>query len=70
MQVERVAEPDGGRGLAFARGRRRDRRDQHQLAVRPAVELRQVVERYLGLVLAVGLERFLGNAEPLAAPRR
>ena len=32
--VERVAQAHGGGGLAFARRRGRDRRDQHQLAVR------------------------------------
>src|SRR5258707_4371329 len=35
--VERVREPDRGRGLAFARGRRRDRGDEDELPVRTAL---------------------------------
>ena len=54
--VERVAQADRGGRLAFARGRRADRRDQDQLAVRPVGQRVDVVERDLGLVVAVGLE--------------
>ena len=55
--VERVAEADRGRGLALAGRRRGDRGDQDELAVRPALERVEIVERDLGLVVAVGLER-------------
>ncbi len=40
--------------------------DQDQLAVRPVLETLDVVHRDLGLVVAVGLEVFHRDAEPLA----
>ena len=61
--VERVAQADRGRGLAFAGRRRRDRRDQDQLAVLLALERLDEVHRHLGLVVAVGLEVLRGDAE-------
>ena len=61
--VERVAEADRGGGLAFAGGRRADRRDQDQLAVGPVGQRIDVAERHLGLVVAVGHEVLLGDAE-------
>ena len=61
--VEGVGEADRGRGLALAGGRRRDRRDQDQLAVRLRAERLDVVHRHLGLVVAVGLEVLGRDAE-------
>ena len=63
--VQRVAEPDGRRRLALARRRRADRRHQDQLAVRAVLQRGQVVQRDLRLVVAVGLEVFVGDAETL-----
>src|SRR6185436_10112789 len=61
--VERVAQADRGGGLALARGRRADRGDQDQLAVLLRLQRVQVLERNLGLVVAVGLQVLLGDAE-------
>jgi hypothetical protein len=63
--VEPVVEADRGRGLAFARRGRVDRGDEDQLAV-GLVGLRlDPVHRDLGLEPAIGLERFVRNAEAL-----
>ena len=43
--VERIAQAHRGCGLAFAGGRRRDRRDQHQFAVWPILQRRQIIAR-------------------------
>src|SRR6185437_5605785 len=64
--VERVAEANRRRRLALARGRRADRRDEDQLAVRPVPEAVHVVERDLRLVVAVGAELRGFDAELLA----
>ncbi len=64
--IERVGQADGGRGLALARRRRRDRGDQDQLAVRLVLERLDVVHRHLGLVVAVGIEILRRDAELLA----
>jgi hypothetical protein len=61
--VQRVGEAHGRRRLAFARGRRRDRRHQNELAVLLVFQRLDVVERDLGLVVAVRLEIFHGDAE-------
>ncbi len=61
--VERVGEPHGGGGLAFARRCRRDGRDQDQLAVRLILERLDVVHRHLGLEVAVRVEIFRSDAE-------
>ena len=61
--VERVGQSHRGRGLALAGRRRRDRRDQDQLAVRPVLERLDVIHRHLGLVVAVGFEIFRRDAE-------
>jgi hypothetical protein len=55
--VQRVAEADGGGGLALARRRRGDAGDEHELALRLGPLLGHEVERDLGLVRAVGLQR-------------
>src|SRR5262249_17480636 len=54
--VERVGEADRGRGLALARRRRGDRRNQDQLAVGAVLERFYELHRHLGLVVAVRLE--------------
>src|SRR5262249_7945020 len=63
--IERVAEPDSRRRLALARGRRRHRGDEDELSVRPVAQRLEVVERHLRLVVTVGDEVVLGDAEPL-----
>src|SRR5262249_49358700 len=64
--VERVGEADRGGGLAFAGRRRRDRRHENELAVRPILERLDEIHRDLGLVVAEGLEIFRREAERLA----
>jgi hypothetical protein len=64
--IERVGQAHGRRGLALARRRRRDRRDENELAVRPPLQRLDEVHRQLGLVMAVGLEVLRRDAEPLA----
>src|SRR5260370_23412499 len=61
--VERVAEPDRRRRLAFAGRCRRDRGDKNELAVRLVAERPNIVERDLRLVSAIGGDRFARNAE-------
>jgi hypothetical protein len=63
--VERIAQADCGGGLALARRRRADGRDQDQLAVLLCLERVEVLERDLGLVVAVGVEVLLGDAQAL-----
>ena len=63
--IERVGQADRRRGLALARRRRGDRGHQDQLAVRLALERLDVIHRYLGLVVAIGLEVFRRDAELL-----
>ncbi len=64
--VERVGQAHRGGGLAFSRGRGRDRRDQDQLAVGAALERLDVVHRNLGLEVAIGIEVLWPDAELLA----
>ena len=61
--VEAVAEADGGGGLALAGRRRRDRGDQDQLAVGPALQRADMVEGDLRLVVAVGDQVLRRDAE-------
>ena len=61
--VERVAEPDRRRRLAFAGRCRGDRGDEDQLAVRPVAKRADVIERDLRLVSAIGRDRFVRNTE-------
>jgi len=49
--------------IAFARRRRIDRGDENQLAVGPAAERANIVERDLRLVSAIGGDRLFRNAE-------
>ncbi len=63
--VERVAQAYGGRGLALARRGRADRRDEDQLAVLFRFQRIEVGQRDLGLVVPVGLQVLLGDAELL-----
>ena len=56
-------EADGGGGLALAGGRRADRGDQDQLAVLLRLQRVEVRQRHLRLVVPVGLEVLLGDAE-------
>ena len=65
--IERIAEADGGRGLAFAGRGRRDGGDEDQLAVGPAGERGDIVERDLRLVVAVGQDILRRNAELVGA---
>src|SRR5262245_12139951 len=64
--VERVPESDRRSGLAFTRRRRADRGDQDELPVLLPLERVEVLERDLGLVMTIGLEVLLGDAELLA----
>jgi hypothetical protein len=61
--VQAVAQADAGGGLAFAGGRGRDRRDQHQLTGRRLLHPLVETQRDLGLVLAVVLQVLLVDAE-------
>ena len=63
--IERIAEADGGGGLALAGRRGRDGGDQDQLAVGPACERGDIVERDLRLVVAVGQDIVRRNVELL-----
>ena len=63
--IERIAETDRGRGLAFAGRGRGDGGDEDQLAVGPLRERGDVVERDLGLVMPVRRQVFGRNAELL-----
>ena len=63
--VERVGEADRRGGLAFARRRWRDRGHQDQLAAFLVLERFHVIHRHFGLVVAIGLEVFGGDAELL-----
>jgi hypothetical protein len=63
--VERIGQAHGGRRLAFARRRRRDRGDEDQLAVLLAGQRLNVVHRHLGLEVAVRIEVFGRDAELL-----
>src|SRR6185436_8490504 len=58
-----VGQTDSGRGLALTRRRRRDRRDQDQLAVLLVLESLDVVAGHLGLVVAVRIEMLRRDAE-------
>ena len=60
-----IAQADRGRRLAFAGRRGADRGDQDQLAVRSPVERSKIVERDLGLVAPVGLDRLFRDLQPL-----
>jgi hypothetical protein len=65
--VERVAETNRGGGLALARRRRIDRRDQDQLAVGLVGErILDEIHTDLGLVMTVRFELFGRNAELFA----
>src|SRR5690606_29730129 len=68
--IQRIAEADGRGGLAFARRRRADGRNEDELAVLLPLEALEVVERHLGLVVAIGLQMLVGNAKLLARYRR
>ena len=61
--IERIAESDRGRGLAFAGGRRAQRRHQNQLAVGFVLQAVDEVEADLGLVMAVGFNACCRDAE-------
>ncbi len=63
--VERIPQADRHRGLAFPRRGGRDRRHQHELAVRPFADVLAVIERQLGLVRTVTVQMLFRNAEPL-----
>jgi hypothetical protein len=63
--VQGVAQAHRGGGLALARGRRGDRRDQHELAGLPALQPGDVAVVDLGDVLAVIVERVIRDAELL-----
>ncbi len=67
--VQRIAEADRHRRLAFARRSGGDGRHQDQLAVLLVLEVRAVIERDLGLVMAERREMLLRDAEPLLRER-
>jgi hypothetical protein len=64
--VERVTQTDDGGGFAFAGGCGADGGDQNQLAVGPLLQTVQIIQRYLGFVMAIGLQMLVGNFQPLA----
>src|SRR5579871_4006947 len=64
--IERIGKPDCRRGLTLAGRRWRDRRYEDELAVRPVLQGLDVVDRYLGFVVAVRLKVFGRDAEPFA----
>ncbi len=75
--VQRVGEPDGGRGLALAGGRGGERGHQDQPPRRPVGQGREVAQVHLGLgvpvghqVLGVDPERLLGHLGDRPQPRR
>ena len=59
---QRVRETDGGRGLALARGRRRDGRNENELSVRRGGLFAQQVKRNFRLVSAVRLNVCFADA--------
>ncbi len=61
--VQRIAETDRGGGLAFAGRRRGDGGDEDQLAVGFVGKAVDVIQRDLGLVVAVGIEELIVDAE-------
>src|SRR5215469_531666 len=65
--LKRVGQSHGGRRLALPGRRRRDRRDEDQLAIRPVLESGDIVERDLGLVMPIGLEMLSFDPELVAA---
>ncbi len=63
--IEGIAEADRGRRLAFSGGRGAYRGDQDQFAVGLFRQAVNVFKRHLGLVMAVGFEVLVRNAEAL-----
>ncbi len=61
--VQRIAQTNGGRGLALARRGRVDRGHQDHLAVGLVFHRVNVVELDLRLVVAIGLDHVFWNAE-------
>ncbi len=55
-RVQRIAEADGRRGLAFARGCRGDRGDEDELAVLTRLQTLDQPRRQLGFVVTIRLE--------------
>ena len=68
--IEPIAEADRRGGLSFTRRRRRHPRHEHELAVLHPLQRVEVIQRYLGFVMAIRLEMFFGEAELLARDRR
>src|SRR5262249_31853030 len=64
--VERIPQTYGRRRLALTGRRRRNRGDEHQAAVRAAVELADVIERHLRLEASIRLEEFFRDPQSLA----
>ena len=61
--VQRIAETDGGSGLALACRRRADAGHQHQRAVRPVLQRLDEVDVDLRLVPAIRLQRIGGDVQ-------
>ena len=68
--IERIAQADGRRRLALARGRRADGGDEDQLAVGTIRQSGEPIERDLGLGAPVGLDGGIGNARAARRSRR
>src|SRR5690242_6348972 len=51
--IERIAQTDGGRGFAFSGSCGSDCRNQDQLCIRAPFERPQIVQRNLGLIVAI-----------------
>ena len=60
--IQRIAKPNGGGGLAFTGRRRADGCHQDELAIGAVLQALDVVQRQLGLEVAVGFKVFSGNA--------
>jgi hypothetical protein len=63
--VQRVAQAHRGGGLAFASRRRADGSHEHELAVGPIAQRVQIPDVDLGLVVAIGNQVGVGDAQTL-----
>ena len=64
--IQRIPEPDRRRGLTFAGRGRCHGRDQDQLPIRTPGETIDIVQRYLGFVVAIGFEVLIRDPEAVA----
>ena len=62
--VQCIAQAHGGSGLALAGRCGADGGDQNQFAVGALVQAVHILQRHLGFVAAIGIERIVRNTEP------